>query len=256
MMAFSEKEARLLQAAAEDHEHEMRQLRHAQELQVQSLQHSFAEEREAADKARQQLHQLLEDANARADEAERESYETKQYQEKSRTQQEQQEVRALRRAEDKLVQALAQLDERDESIRTLKTSLAEMKSAADEQQHASQEAEEELEELHEENENMRHHVSTMESEMKVLREKVANLQSDADSLSHVKVSPKARKRLPAIRVRFSHIFCISMNRWSCECSKRIETVTVPRTNQWRLMRSQVRHNSRQNETQPRQKRET
>lgn len=187
MMAFSEKEARLLQAAAEDHEHEMRQLRHAQELQVQSLQHSFAEEREAADKARQQLHQLLEDANARADEAERESYETKQYQEKSRTQQEQQEVRALRRAEDKLVQALAQLDERDESIRTLKTSLAEMKSAADEQQHASQEAEEELEELHEENENMRHHVSTMESEMKVLREKVANLQSDADSLSHVKM---------------------------------------------------------------------
>jgi hypothetical protein len=187
MKSFQEKEARLLQAAAEDHEQEMNLLRNEMEERYSIMQNQLIGERKEFEEDQGHMETLLKEANARGEMAERKWHEEKKQSEKSVLQLQQQHSRAIRMAEDKLAQTLAILDEREESIMQLKAKIKTLESKMSEHHEGAQEAEEEMDELHAENETLQNQVQALQTENHSLREKVSNLQGDAEKLSHLKV---------------------------------------------------------------------
>lgn len=180
---FQEKEARLLQAATEEHEHEMNALRKDAEEKMNAMLSDLANMRD--DRANMQ--KVLTDANARVDFIEQRLKDECAANEKLASQNQQQQVRALRMAEDKLVQTLAILDEREENIKQLKTIIKAMESKVTEQREGYQEAEEEMDELHNENEALHNRAEKLETECTKLRKQVHEMESDAERLVHLKV---------------------------------------------------------------------
>jgi hypothetical protein len=188
MQQFQEKEARLLQAAAEDHEQDMISLRNDFDEEITVMQKQLIEERNTFQKDREHLNMLLNDATHRADRLERRAVEERNETERSVSNAQQQQARALRLAEDKLAQTLAVLEEREETILHLQSTVQSIESRISEHHEGVQEAEEEMDELHAENEELHNHVETLQAECAELRSKAAKMEGDADKLVHLKVS--------------------------------------------------------------------
>lgn len=187
LIKFQEKEMRLLEAANEDHQQELEQMRQDADLLCQSLQQQMEQERKMALQQQQQLSRLLSEAESRIESAE-ESKKTavaKVQAELNQTQQRQK--RSVQMAEDKLAQALAKLDERDEEIRKLKTTVSTLQSKMTQHQEGAQEAEEEMDELHTENETLQQHVQVLQEECTSLRAHVEELEAEAEKYSGLEV---------------------------------------------------------------------
>lgn len=187
MRRFQEKETRLLQAAAEDHEQELAAVRADLEEKCAVGQRELIQERHAFQDDREHMQTLLAEANARAEQMERLLQQERSDRDKSSSQIEQQQVRALRMAEDKLAQTLAMLDEREETVQHLKTMIQTMESRMSEHREGAQEAEEEMDELHTENEALHNHVEQLQAECKRLNEHMQRLEADSEKLVHLKV---------------------------------------------------------------------
>ena len=184
---FQEKEARLLEAAAEDHEQEMMMMRGELEGQLAAVQRQLVSEQDEYHSQQSKMERLLEDTQRRLEESERKAQQMQSRHEQSAKSQIQQMERSLRMAEDKLAQTMAVLDEREEEVGQLKQSVKTLKSSMSEHQEGAQEAEEEMDELHTENETLRSHLEEVEIECASLRAKVEELHGDSEKLSAVKV---------------------------------------------------------------------
>lgn len=187
LLKFQEKEVRLLEAAAEDHQHELNLVRGEYEGKIAAVQRQLATEQEEHQKQRQKLERILEETNKRFEKVEKESQQAMARSEATMVDNLQRQDRARKIAEDKLSRTLALLDEREEEIKHLKKSIEKLQSTMDKHEEGAQEAEEEMDELHAENENLRRHVEEVETQCLNLRAKIDELQSDSDKLSALKV---------------------------------------------------------------------
>ena len=185
---FQEKELRLLQAAAEDHQLEMDRLQRQMDDNLEAMQSETEQVRALAARQQGELQRLLKEANARAESAFREKQKTLAQHESASTQHQKQQERALRMAEDKLAQTMAVLDDREEQIKQLKAKIQHLESEMSEHGHGLHEAEEEIDELHHENESLRKQVERTEAHFSELRAKIVELQHDSEMLSHAKVN--------------------------------------------------------------------
>jgi hypothetical protein len=188
MVKFQEKELRLLQASNEDHQQELEQMRQDSELLCQSLQQQMEQERNMALQQQQQLSRLLNEAESRVENADESKKAALSKMQTEFTQVQQRQKRSIQMAEDKLAQALAKLDERDEEIKKLKTTVSSLQSKMTKHQEGAQEAEEEMDELHSENETLRQHVQVLQEECTKLRAHVEELEADAEKFSGLQVS--------------------------------------------------------------------
>lgn len=187
MEMFKEKEERLLLATDEDHQNEIIRLKDEMKQKIQTLQQELLEERETFKEEHKQIEFLLNEANERAEKAERAAHQVRTQNENNLAQIQQQHARTLRITEDKLVQALAKLDEKEENERNLKATLQALKSKMNEHHEGAKEVEDELEEIHAENEKLMQKLEKVENEKKQLRAKVEKLQGDSEKLSHMKL---------------------------------------------------------------------
>lgn len=199
MQHFQEKEARLLQAAAEEHDQDMKALRYEMDERIMAMQRQLVDERNAFQQDRAHMDALLTEANARAEKIERQARDERGNSDKSASQVQQQQARALRMAEDKLAHSMALLDERDENVKQLKDMIKALESKMTEHKEGVQEAEEEMDELHTENEALHNHVERLQEECSELRKKVTKMEADSDKLVHLKVRTLS-DRDPTVRL--------------------------------------------------------
>lgn len=182
MTEFQEKEMRLLEASAEEHQHELLQAENRHQEALQSLEMRITTERSEFVKAQQQLQQKIEMSTLRAERAEAELRIALKKHESQLTHANQQEKRSTRMAEEKVAQSLALLDERNEEIARLKKALKEMESSMNEHAEGVEEAEQEVEELQTENEGLQEHVEALEAECAGLKEKLSKLEGETEKL--------------------------------------------------------------------------
>jgi DNA repair exonuclease SbcCD ATPase subunit len=184
---FQEKEARLLEASNEEHEMEMRRLCQEMDETSQRYQQSMIEERTTFSQEHEQMNSLLQAANARNKELERENQKAAVALEKASSGQEQQHVRALRKVEDRLAQLMATVDERDERIVQLQRKVKDLESHISKDRDGANEAEEEMDELHQENETLHGQLDEMQGVNEALKKRLTALENGADELVRVKV---------------------------------------------------------------------
>lgn len=99
------------------------------------------------------------------------------------SQMQQREERALRKADDRVAQTMAVLDERNEEITHLKALIRDMESKVNEHEEGVEEAEEELDELQHENDSLRGLMEKLEQEKEQLKEKLETLEHDSEKLA-------------------------------------------------------------------------
>jgi hypothetical protein len=188
-----EAKCRLLSQQLEQAEH------HILELQQQARDRMDVEEKSQVkqtqlleksmmDWSREKQHLLrqIEDANDKAYQFQVELQQVLQH-ENTASQQLKRHERAMQMAEDKLAQTMAMVDEREEQIIALQTTVESLQSSMKEHHHGAREAEEELDELHGENEMLHQRVESLETENKKLKTEMTKLQRDSDKLSNLKV---------------------------------------------------------------------
>jgi chromosome segregation ATPase len=176
-----------LEASNEEHEMEMRRLRQEMDETWQRYQQSMIEERTTFSQEHEQMNALLQAANARNKELERENQKAAVALEKASSGQEQQHVRALRKVEDRLAQSMATVDERDERIVQLQRKIKDLESHISKDRDGANEAEEEMDELHQENETLHGQLDEMQSVNEALKKRLSALENGADELVRVKV---------------------------------------------------------------------
>ena len=96
----------------------------------------------------------------------------------------QREERALSKADDRVAQTLAVLDERNDEIshHILKTLIRDMESKVNEHEEGVEEAEEEFEELQHENDSLRELIEKLQKDNAQLKDKVETLEHDSEKL--------------------------------------------------------------------------
>jgi hypothetical protein len=233
---FQEKEARLLEAAAEEHQQQLNLLRGELEGKLGAIQKQLKSEQAERQQEKQKLDRQLEDARRRAETVERESKRTQARQEIELSNKGRALEHSLRISEDKLARSMALLDEREEEMAALKKTLKTLQSTMTEHREGAEEVEEEMDELHAENESLRQHVEVVEAQCTQLKIKVEELQADTEKLTALKV-----RMLYGYFV--THIFCthleFSSHSSNSECCEKIETVILPRYS--RLQRQHLQH---------------
>ena len=185
---FQEKEARLLAAAQEDHEQEMKMMRVEMDNKFTLFQNEMEEERLAFERERNEMKKMMKDAMVRAEQAERQQQIESNKQESVFLQQQKKAEREARKNADKLAQTMALLDEREEQVSKLKKMVKDLESNMHQHREGAQEAEDEMDELHNENEELRHHVEEVEAQCADLQARLTELEADSERLSALKVS--------------------------------------------------------------------
>eukprot|EP00934_Nitzschia_sp_Nitz4_P007554 Nitzschia sp. Nitz4//scaffold22_size323478//273209//275650//NITZ4_000579-RA/size323478-processed-gene-0.484-mRNA-1//-1//CDS//3329543153//7544//frame0 len=178
MTDFHDKELRLLQASAEEHQQELLQTQHTHQGEIQTMEMRMATERSEFVKTRQQLQEMVEQCNLRAESAEADLRTALRQHENELIQSSQQENRTLRKTEDKLAQTLALLDERNDEISRLKTKMKQLESSMNEHAEGVEEAEQEVEELQTENEGLHDQVESLEAQCLTLKGTVSKLEDE------------------------------------------------------------------------------
>ncbi len=184
---FQEKEARILEAAAEEHQQQLNLLRGELEGKLSAIQRQLKSEQAERQQEKQKLDRQLEDARRSAETVERESKRTQARQEIELSNRARALEHSLRISEDKLARSMALLDEREEEMAALKKNLKTLQSTMTEHREGVEEVEEEMDELHAENESLRQHVEVVEAQCTQLKMKVEELQAETEKLTALKV---------------------------------------------------------------------
>jgi chromosome segregation ATPase len=217
MRHFQEKEARLLQAAADEHNQEIIELRLEMTNQMSTLRHQLTEERKSFQNDRGKFEKIVDEYRGSLEQVESQTRDDHGKSEKAVEQIQQQHVRALRKVEDKLAHTMALLDERDDDAKRMKETIKKMESKMTENKEGAHEAEEELNELHLENETLHDQVERLQSDCAELRKTIAKLEGDSEKLVHLKVCYESR--LISLRVFSNSILIVTSFRcrWNCVC---------------------------------------
>jgi hypothetical protein len=184
---FTSKEVRLLQATSEENENQTLLQEQEFSTRIQNLEQSLAKERQESQDEQAEYKKLLRESYANVDRTENQLKATLGKYENETAQTKQQEERVLRKADDRVAQTMAILDERDEEISRLKQSIRSIESKAKEHQEGEEEADEELEELHEENDSLRLVIENLKLETKKVRDELSALKSESEDLSGLRM---------------------------------------------------------------------
>jgi predicted nucleic acid-binding Zn-ribbon protein len=217
MRHFQEKEVRLLQAAADEHNQEIIVLRVEMTNQMSTLRHQLTEERKSFQNDRDKFEKIVDEYRGNLEQVESQTRDDQGKTEKAVEQIHQQHVRALRKVEDKLAHTMALLDERDDDAKRMKETMKKMESKMTANKEGAHEAEEELNELHLENETLHDQVERLQSDCAELRKTIAKLEGDSEKLVHLKVCYESRLNSLCV---FSHSILIVTSfrcRWNCVC---------------------------------------
>jgi hypothetical protein len=184
---YREKEARLMQSSAEAHEEEIQALKKEMDEKIMSVQRQLFEERSLYQQQQSEMKSLLTDADDRIQHLEQQLQQERTAKEEFTSSTQQQQVRALRITEDKLVQAMARLDERNETVEQLTSVIKSMESKLSEQKAGVIDAEKEMAALDTENEDLHNQVEKLKLECAELRKMSAKHEGDSEKLVHLKV---------------------------------------------------------------------
>eukprot|EP00980_Cylindrotheca_fusiformis_P029326 scaffold23297_cov132-Cylindrotheca_fusiformis.AAC.4 len=187
LLDFQEKEARLLQATTEEHQHEITRLEQKMQSEIHSMSERLARDRKEFVLQQDKYRGIIDQSEARAEQAETELKNYQKKQESLLSQSQQREDRAIRMAEDKVARTMAMLDEREEQITSLKKAIRDLESTMNEHQEGAEEAEEEVEELQTENETLQEHIATLEHDCEELKAQVAALEAEAEKFGGMKM---------------------------------------------------------------------
>jgi hypothetical protein len=213
---FQEKEARLLQAANEEHNQEMLALRREMLTETSLLQNQLFEERKAFQQEREQFERMLTDFRGKVFQVDSHLQSEQEKSEKTVEQMQQQHLRAIRKVEDKLAHAMAVIDERDDDVKRLKETIKKLESKVAEHHEGADEAEEELNELHHENETLHDQVERLEAECTELRNKISKLEGDSEKLVHLKVCDDSCRPMNIV-IGLTCLLPFLPSRWNCAC---------------------------------------
>ena len=187
MIQFQEKETRLLQAANEEYQNEINNVRYEMNQQILTLQQQLLEERNAFGKERDEMASKLEEYHSTVEKLQLQSRTDQEKNEKAVDQIQQQHIRALRKVEDKLAFTVASLEERDNDTKRYRERIQQLESKLSEQNKGVNEVEEEVNELHNENEILHDHIERLQAEAVELRNTITKLEGDSEKLVHMKV---------------------------------------------------------------------
>ncbi|KAL3940614.1 MAG: hypothetical protein SGARI_000898, partial [Bacillariaceae sp.] len=180
---FQDKESRLLKATSEENQNQTLHLEQEYKARIQSLEQTLAKERMEHKDEQAEYKSLLVETNAKLDRAESQMQATSVRFDNETNQLQQREERAKRKADDRVAQTMAVLDERNEEITHLKSLIRDMESKVNEHEEGVEEAEEELEELQHENDSLRAMLEKLQKEKKELTTKIDDLEHDSESLA-------------------------------------------------------------------------
>jgi hypothetical protein len=184
---FTSKEFRLLQATSEENQNQTLLLEQEFSSRIQNLEQSLVKERQETQDEQAEYKKLLRESYANVDRTENQLKATLGKYENEIAQAKQQEERVLRKADDRVAQTMAILDERDEEISCLKKSIRSIEYKAKEHKEGEEEADEELEELHEENDSLRLVIENLKLETKKVRDELSALKSESEGLSGLRM---------------------------------------------------------------------
>ncbi|CAJ1934190.1 unnamed protein product [Cylindrotheca closterium] len=176
MVAFQEKEARLLRATTEEHHQEIMRIEQERQLEMHSLNEQIAKVRTQLVTQQTKFKAIIEESDARAERAEANLAASQKAHEGQLVQHQKREERSVRSAEDKVAHTLALLDERNDQIADLKELLRDLESKMTKHQEGEEEAEAEADELQD-------HVDELEHECEELKVRVAQLEEEAEKYS-------------------------------------------------------------------------
>jgi len=182
IMDFQQKEARLLEASVEEHQHTLAQAEHRHKVEMQALELHMATEKKNSFENQQKLCHQMEESNARAERVEAELEKMTREHSSMVAQSTLLEQRSLRIAEEKVAHTMALLDERDDLISRLKQKVNALESSVNEREEGVEEAEQEVEELQMENEELQEKIDRLQGECSDLREKVTVLEDETAKL--------------------------------------------------------------------------
>ncbi|OEU07910.1 hypothetical protein FRACYDRAFT_264790 [Fragilariopsis cylindrus CCMP1102] len=184
---FTSKEVRLLQATSEENQNQTLLLEQEFSTRIQTLEQSLVKERQEAQEEQAEYRKLLRESYANVDRTENQLKATLGKYENEISQAKQQEERVLRKADDRVAQTMAILDERDEEISRLKKSIRSIESKAKEHKEGEEEADEELDELHEENDSLRLVIENLKLDTKKVRDELSALKSESENSSGLRM---------------------------------------------------------------------
>ena len=227
MIDFQKKEARLLEAANEESQHESMRMQESFQNNIHELEERLAKERKDFIKKEESYRQVVESRDGQVEALENDIRNLQRKYESQMSQAEQRDQRSIRMAEDKLAQTLAIMDERDDEIKRLKSTIKGLEAKMSEHVEGVEEAEGDIEELETENENLLHQIGSLEAECTKLKSRVKSLEGDSDQLGELQV------RIDSAAIRFSWgerlsilttIVSSFLYRWSLRYYEKIEIV--------------------------------
>lgn len=187
LQSFQEKEARLLQAASEEHQQELSALQTTTNDSIAAIQRQLVEERNGFAADRSQLQAMLTEATAQIEQLQSQLHEQREQYQQNTAVLEQNHTRALRLTEDRIAQSMAAVDDREEIVASLRRKIQTLESKMKEHRVGAEEADDEIDELHNENEALHGQLETLQQECERLRTRVSTLESEEGELIHLKV---------------------------------------------------------------------
>ena len=184
---FHSKEARLLQATSEENQNQTLLLEQGFHFKIQGLENLLSEEKKKCENEITEYKKLLRESYSNVDQTENQLKTTVSKLENDIARTQKREEHALQKADDRMAQTMAVLDERDDEIKNLKKSIRNMESKVSEHQEGEEDAEEELEELHNENDSLRLVISNLEVESEKLKNKLIPLEAGSEECSGLRM---------------------------------------------------------------------
>lgn len=207
VLKFKQEQAQMVEAMTEsvtmEHRQAMRQQRQKHELEMQQMEEARDADAAQAAHDQAQLKRLLDEAQARIEATETDKKKALNKQGAMASQMQQRKEQAVRRAEEKLAETMAQVDMKQEEIQSLKKTVKELKATLAKKKRGEEEVEEELEHLRSENDTLHHNWQVTEEENEELKKQlehfesrenaIKNLQEKLKKLENERVLEKAQK---------------------------------------------------------------
>lgn len=182
MIDFQKKEARRLEASAEEYQHKLMQVENQYRQEISALETRMACEKKEFIQREQSLKNVIEQSKELADRTEKDLRTMTTRHESTVAKVTQQEQRAHRATEEKLAATMALVDERDAMILELNKKINSLESVMNEHEEGVEEVEQEVEELQVENDELQEKIDRLQDECMLLKKRNIDLEDQATKL--------------------------------------------------------------------------
>ena len=189
-LKFKQEQALVVEAMTEsvtmEHNHELKRIKDEYEKRLAESEQQKETSAVELVEENKKLQRLLEEAQQRVDATEIDKKNALREQGNSAAQLQKRQEQSVRRAEEKLAETMALLDEKQRENKTLKKSMKDLKTKLSKKQKTDKEVEDELEHLRSENETLHHNWQVTEEENEELRKQIEELDSQGSVAESLK----------------------------------------------------------------------